>query len=147
MIAKTFLGNNLLGLGLISHFTAMIIGMLAIQNAGVISAVLYFVGYLFFMLGIFLELQTQQNTVLKNWHFYTSSVLALFPIVGPIITFVLLYKVHNARSQQSKTLTGFITSIFALKVHPILLMIWSITIAIALAFTFQQHDPYFSYPK
>lgn len=143
MIAKTFVGNNVLGLGLISHFTAIIIAMVPFQESEALIA--YLLGSFLLSLGIFIELLDHQESVLKNWHFYAASVLSLLAIIGPIFASWILYTLSDEEKKHHKTAGGFITSIFALKVHLIAFLIWSIALVITLAIFAQQHDPYFAH--
>jgi cell division protein FtsW (lipid II flippase) len=143
MIAKTFAGNNLLGLGLISHVTAIIIAMVPFQETE--SLIAYLMGSLLLSLAILIELLGHQESVFKNWHFYAASILSLLAVIGPIFACWILYILSDEENKHPKTAGGFITSIFALKVHPIALLIWTIAIIIPLAILAQQYDPYFSH--
>jgi hypothetical protein len=142
VIAKTVIGNNAVGLGLITHFTAVIIAMVPFAQSDTFITGIYVSGSLLLSLGIFVELFDTQENVLKNWHFYAASALSLLAFIGPLFSCWILYLLSK---EEKKTAGGFIASVFALQVHPIVLLIWSIAIGIALALLFQQHDPYFSH--
>lgn len=143
MIAKTVIGNNALGLGLITHIMAIIIAMIPFQGTDSVITYTYVAGSLLLSIGIFIELVDKQESVLKNWHFYAASALSLLAFIGPLFSCWILYAMSDEINKQPKTAGGFITALFALKIHPIVLLIWSITIATALATAVQQHDPYF----
>lgn len=143
MIAKTVIGNNALGLGLITHSMAIILAMVPFQGTDAVITYTYMAGSLSLSIGIFIELVDKQENVLKNWHLYAASALSLLAFIGPLFSCWILYAMSDETNKQPKTAGGFITSLFALKVHAIVLLIWSITIATALAIAVQQHDPYF----
>lgn len=142
MIAKTVIGNNALGLGLITHFTAVIIAMVPFRDTNTYITYIYVTGSLLLSLGIFIELFGKQENVFRNWHFYAASLLSLLAFVGPLFSCWILYILSK---EEKQTVGGFIASLFGLKVHPSVLLIWSIAIGITLAILFQQHDPYFSH--
>ena len=143
MITKTFAGSNLLVLGLVSHFSGIILGMMAFEGAGIFSISTYLIGSLLLTLGLFIEFNHLKKRPLSNWHFYMASIFSLFLVVGPIGSLWILYKLCN-EEKQPKTLTGFTASIFTMNVHPVVLGIWCITFFIVFVLIFQQNDPYFS---
>ncbi len=146
MITKTFVGRNILVLGLINHFSAIIIGMMAFKGAGVFSISMYLIGSLLLTLGLFIEFNHQKKKPLSNWHFYVASVFSLFLVAGPIVVLWVLYALCN-EDKQPKTFIDFVTSVFAMRVHPIVLGIWSIVFLIVFVIIFEQNDPYFSQHK
>lgn len=145
MIAQTAIGNNMLGLGLITHFTTVIIATIPLNGTDIFIASAYITGSLLLSLGIFIELFDIQKNVLRSWHFYAASALSLLSFIGPIFSCWILYMLSHEENKQPKTVGRFIASLFALKIHPIVLLIWSIAVGIASALLVQQHDPYFSH--
>lgn len=142
MIAKTLSGNNTIGIGLITHFTAILIAMIPLGGVDNVITYIYVTGSLLLSLGIFVELFDKQKNIFKNWHFYAASALSLLAFIGPLFSCWILYILSKG---EKKSVGGFIASLFALKVHPIVLLIWTIAMGITLAILFQQHDPYFSH--
>ena len=142
MIAKTVIGNNVIGIGLITHLTAIIIAMIPLQGTDTFITSIYVTGSLLISLGVFIELYDKQENIFKNWHFYAASALSLLAFIGPLFSCWILYILNE---EKNISVGGFITSLLALKVHPVILLILSITIGISLTILFQQNDPYFSH--
>lgn len=142
MIAKTVIGNNVFGLGLISHVMAIVSGMLTIEEGEILSVGYYLLGCLFIIIGIFVEFNIRQKRILSNFDFYSALALSLLSIIGPILVFWILYSFSKEENQPT-TAGNFIASIFTLKVHPLALLVWSTLLFIILAVLFQQNDPYF----
>lgn len=142
MIAKTVIGNNVFGLGLISHVIAIVSGMLTIEEGEILSVGYYLLGCLFIIIGIFVEFNIRQKRILSNFDFYSALALSLLSIIGPILVFWILYSFSKEENQPT-TAGNFIGSIFTLKVHPLALLVWSTLLFIILAVLFQQNDPYF----
>lgn len=135
MIAKTALGNNLLGLGLLSHLCALVIAITPLLEE--VGAVLYLIATLFLVLGLY----SQWNAPGKDSRFYTACAAATLPLVGP---FVALKMVYFEKRDERPAKEHWITSVFALRIHPAVLLVWSVALAITVAVTFQQHDRYFA---
>lgn len=133
MIAKTAIADNLLGLGLLSHITALVIA--AVPRLEGVGIILYLIATFFLLVGAFLT----WDRVGKESRFYTACAAALFPLIGPFITLKLVYSLSGKKVKEP-----WITSVFTLKIHSAVLLVWSLALAIAIVLTFQQYDPYFS---
>lgn len=144
MIAKTFIGNNALALGLLTHITAIIIAMIPLGETGQSVFSVYIFGTFLISIGIFNELRNHQKTVLKHWHFYAASILSLLAVIGPLFSCWILYT-FSEKETSRKSVGGFIVSLLTLKIYPIVLLIWSIAIAFGVSLLFRQYDPYFSH--
>lgn len=144
MLARTTIGNNALGLGLMTHIMAVVIAMIpsAANDIFIFSA--YMIGSFLLSLGIFLELFEMQKNVLRHWHFYVAAILSLLAFIGPIFSCWILYLLNEKETHEQKTAGNFISALFAIKVHPIALFIWSISIVITLSLLIPLNDPYFS---
>lgn len=133
MIAKTAIADNLLGLGFLSHITALVIA--AVPRLGGVGIIFYLIATFFLLIGAFLT----WDKVGKKSRFYIACAAAFFPLIGPFVTLKLVYSLSEKRGKEP-----WITSVFTLKIHPAVLLVWSVALAIAVALTFQQYDPYFS---
>lgn len=133
MIAKTVIANNLLGLGLLSHITALVIA--AVPRLEGVGIILYLIATFFLLFGVFLTSDRRG----KERRFYIACAATFFPLIGPFVTLKLVYTLSEKRAKET-----WITSVFTLKIHPAAVLVWSVVLAIAVALTFQQYDPYFS---
>lgn len=135
MIAKTALGNNLLGLGLLNHLCALVIAATPLLER--VGIVFYLIATVLLVLGLF----SQWNAPLRDSRFYAACAAAILPLVGP---FIALKMVYFEKRGEHPAQEHWITSTFALRIHPAVLLLWSVALAVTVAVTFQQHDRYFA---
>lgn len=143
MIAKTVIGNNALGIGLLTHIAAITVTAVPLGNTDEWNLMVYIFGTFLMSVGIFSELLDHQKTVLKSWHFYAASALSLLAFIGPLFSCWILYTASNEKESQ-KSVGGFIRSLLGLKIHPLILFIWLTAGLAGLTLLFYRYDPYFS---
>ncbi len=119
--------RNLLGLGILSHITALILAM--IPRFELLGVFLYVFAFIFLIAGI----TAQWKAPHKEVRFYITILLALLPLAGPIVSLKL------ASSQLKNKDTGR----FLPRVHPVALLIWGLILAAAITVTSIGEDPYF----
>lgn len=127
MIAKTSLGNNLLGLGLFSHINALWIGM--IPQLDTIAICLYLAAVFLLIAGVTVEWDNLRTDVL----FYAASGASILPLIGPFIALKMVYS-HSRKETGTPPKKGWIASLFTLKIHSIALLMWMIALTVVIAF-------------
>lgn len=136
MIVKIVIADNLLGLGLLSHISALVIA--TVPRLEGVGAILYLVAAFFLLSGTFLTWDREG----KQSRFYIACAAAFFPLIGPFLTLKMAHALSEKRIKKP-----WITSVFALKIHPVAVLVWSVALAAAVILAFQQYDPYFSNPQ
>lgn len=129
MIAKTSLGNNLLGLGLFSHMNALWIGM--IPQLDTIAIFLYFAAIFLLIAGLTVEWVNPRTDVL----FYAACGASILPLIGPFTALKMVHS-HSRKNNEIPPKKGWIASVFTLKIHPIALLVWIIALTIMSIFVF-----------
>lgn len=127
MIAKTSLGSNLLGLGLFSHINALWIGM--IPQSDTLAVFLYIAAIFLLIAGLMVEWDNPKNDTL----FYTACGVSILPLIGPFIALKMAHS-HSRQETETPSEKRWITSVFTLYIHPIVLLIWMIALMIISAF-------------
>lgn len=133
MITKTVIKDNLLGLGLLSHIGALVIA--AVPRLDGVGAILYLIATFLLLSWVFLTWDREG----EKSRFYIACIVAFFPLIGPLLTMKMVHPLSEKRGNKS-----WIMSVFTLQIHPTVVLVWIIAIAVATALTFQQYDPYFS---
>lgn len=142
-IAYTTFGRNLLFAGLISHIAALIASMMSGAGAYGFFSIVYPFYWSVFILGVFTELRNRGYRPFGIWRFYLIAAAAVFPIIGPLTAFFMLYMLQGDRGDEQFKLWGMFTSVLRLRAN-LLVIFFLITILFALfAITLQQNDPYF----
>lgn len=127
MIAKTSLGNNLLGLGLFSHINALWIGM--IPQLDNLAIFLYFAAVFLLITGLMVEWNNPKTDAL----FYAACSVSILPLIGPFIALKMVYS-HSRKEAETAPKKGWIVSVFTLNIHPIALLIWILALTIMSVF-------------
>jgi hypothetical protein len=104
-----------------------------------VGAILYLIATLLLALGVF----SKWDMPWSDSRFYLAVAAIPFPVIGPLAACKMVYS-HSEKKGAHSVKTDWVGSVLALKIHPAALLVWSIALAIAVALTFQQHDPYFS---
>lgn len=133
MITKKVIKDNLLGLGLLSHIGALVIA--AIPRLDGVGATLYLIATFFLLFGAFLTWGRKGN----KGRLFIACAVAFFPLIGPLLTLKMMHSLSEKREQEP-----LIMSVFTLKIHPTVVLVWIVAIAVATVLTFQQDDSYFS---
>lgn len=133
MSAKIAIADTLLGLGFLSHISALVIA--AVPRLEGVGAILYLIAVFFLLSGTFLTWEREG----KQSRFYLACAAAFFPLIGPFLTVKMAHSLSEKRIKES-----WVTSVFALKIHPAAVLAWSIALAVAVVLAFQQYDPYIS---
>lgn len=127
MIAKTSLGNNLLGLGLFSHMNALWIGM--IPQLDTIAIFLYFAAIFLLIAGLTVEWVNPRTDA----RFYAACGVSILPLIGPFTALKMVYS-HSRKNNETPSTKGWIASVFTLKIHPIALLVWMIALTVVSVF-------------
>lgn len=142
-IAYTTFGRNALFAGLISHVAALISAMMSDAGANDFFSMVYPFYWAAFILGVYIELRNRGYRPLGNWRFYIIAVASVFPVIGLLTVFFMLYSLQGDKNVEQFKLWGMFTSVLRLRAN-LLVIFFFITILFALfAITLQQNDPYF----
>lgn len=141
--AYTTLGRNILSTGLVSHFSALIAGMMTVSWAEVFACTAYGFACLAFVAGAYVELKDRGHAPLMSLSFYGASAVAVVPVAGPAGALFVLYAAQGNRSTEPFILGGMLASIPRLKLNPLVLFLFLTVLFILFALTIMERDPYF----
>ncbi len=141
--ASTTLGRNALSTGLVSHFAALIAGMMASSGSEPFFFAAYGFACLAFALGAYAELKDRGYSPLKSVVFYAGTGVSVLPVIGPVAVLLILYAAQGERKTGPFTIGGMLASIPRLKVNPLVLFFFLTILFILFALSAIRHDPYF----
>lgn len=145
--AYTSVAGNALSVGLVSHFCALVAGMMNVSGALDFACAAYGFACLAFVAGAYLELKDRGYAPFTSPGFYGASAVAAAPVVGPFAALFLLYAMQGNRGGGPVTAGGMLGSIPRLRVNPLVLFIFLAILFILFATRTMQRDPYFKKPS
>ena len=144
-IAYSSFGRNALVIGLISHFGALLIGMIPAAGSGRLFLLLYLLYWVLFFCATGTELRARSYRPFVNTGFYIMAGAAILPMLGPFITLRMLYTMQEATD--IKPPRGLVPSILGLRANALLVFLITAVIFIMFAVLISRNDPYFQRTK
>jgi hypothetical protein len=143
-IAYTSFGRNALSMGLVSHFSALIAGMMTVAGAREFFSAAYVLAFLVLAFRAYAELKDRGYMPFRSPGFYCAAGAAVLPVMGPIAALLILYSCQGNKKTGAFTLPGMLASVLRLKVKPLVLIIFLAILFILFALSVTRHDPYFN---
>lgn len=141
-IAYTKFGRNALFIGLISHVAALLAAMMPSPGSAFFKIV-YSFAWLALILGAYVELENRGYWPFGNWRFYIIAAVNAFPFIGPLIAFLVLYRLQRGGEEERVRVCGMFASVLRLRANLLVLFIFIVILFILFAVILSRHDPYF----
>lgn len=141
-IAYTTVGRNALFVGLISHFTAILGGMIPASGDNYFQVVFLF-SCLSLIVGAYVELKHRGSHPFKEGLFYTISAVTVLPLIGPIITMGLLYGSQRAEQRGGIIISGFFSALFRIKANILIIFLLGTLLCALFILPNSKDEPYY----
>jgi len=142
-IAYTTFGRNALFTGLISHVAAILVGMMSASGKEHFFGIVFLLSCFLLVFGAYAELKNRGYCPLRDWRFYVITAIAVFPLVGPLIVFGLLYSFQKSGQEKRVGISGLFPAFFRLKANVLVIFLLIVFLLILFAVTNSQDDPYY----
>jgi hypothetical protein len=142
-IAYTTFGRNALVIGLISHITALLVGMMPVSDSASLFSILYVFYWIVFICAVYKELRDRGYRPSGNWRFYVATASAIIPILGPMTALMMLYRMQDNNKMKQDKSPGFSSAILRLRANALLIFLFIVIIFILFAVMLSRNDPYF----
>ena len=142
-VAYTSLGRNVLFLGLVTHVAALFLAMTPDFGVRFYFYSLYIFCWVLLIVGLYAELHDRAYRPSGDYRFYLLSLLAIFPIVGPLMTLIGLYSMTGAGEKAPFSFFGMIASFLRLRANSIVILLFLLLLSALFVFIYSTHDPYF----
>lgn len=145
-IAYTTFGINTLLTGLISHVVAILVAMLSVSGAELFFSIVFPFSCLVLAVGSYAELKNRGYHPSRDWRFYVTAAVTVFPLLGPFIALGLLYSFQKSGQEGLISVFSLFPAIFRLKANALVLFVLIIFLFLLFAVIHSRHDPYFKRP-
>lgn len=142
-VAYTPIGRNLLFIGLLTHLGALFLAMTGLPGIDSHLYFLYISFWLLLIVGLYTELLDRGYRPARDYRFYLLALLAIYPVVGPLTTFMALYLLAGPGKKAPFSISGMIGSFFRLRASGSFLLLTLLLLFALFAFIYSTHDPYF----
>lgn len=144
-IAYSSFASNALVIGLISHISALLIGMIPASGSGRLFLILYLFYWVLFLCAAGVELRGRSDRPFGNAGFYIMAGAAILPALGPFIVLRMLYQIQGATDIKQRG--GFVSSIFRLRANLLLVFLMMAVVFMLFAVLVSRDSPYFQRTK
>ena len=142
-IAAASVGRNALTVGFICHVAALLVGMMTLSGADAFFKLVYPASWILMTAGAFAELRHRSASPLKTCRFYVAATASVFPLLGPLAVFGLIYTCPENGREGQAGLSGFVSPIFRLRADLLLLFSLIMILFLLFAVVTGTNDPYF----
>jgi hypothetical protein len=142
-IAYTTFGRNALVAGLTGHVAAILAGMMSASGTDIFFKVVYPFSCLAFMVGAYAELLHRGAHPFSTWRFYLIAMACVFPVLGPLIVFGLIYSFPRDDAKAQGNLAGLFPAILKLRANALMVFVLLIVLFFLFAVISGKNDPYF----
>lgn len=123
--------------------TAVIVSMMSVVGAGSYFLFDYLFSCIFFSAGVYSEMRYRDCHPSKDKRFFLMTAVSVFPVLGPLIIFIMLYKIPRKGELADKGFTGFLKAILQLKANLLVVFLLFILLFFIFAIINIRSDPYF----
>lgn len=142
-IAATTVGRNALTAGFICHVAAILVGMMTASGADSFFKMVYPASWVLMTAGAYAELRFRSGRPLNTWRFYVAAMASVFPLLGPLAVFGLIYTCPEDGREGQAGLSGFVSALFRLRANVLLLFGLIMLLFLLFAVVTGVNDPYF----
>ena len=142
-IATTVFGRNALSAGCICHAAALLAGMTTSSGADVFFKMIYPASWILMTAGAYAEIRRRGGRPLNAWRFYAAAMASVFPLLGPLAVFCLIYTCPEEGREGQGDLSGFIPALGRMRGNLLAVFVLILLLFLFYAFIHSRHDPYF----
>jgi hypothetical protein len=145
-VAYTPIGRNVLFVGLITHVAALFLAMTGLPGVRSWYYFLHISCWVLLVVGLYAELYDREYRPAREYRYYLLSILAIVPIVGPLMTLIALYLMTGGGKEAPFSFFGMIASFLRLRANSIVILLSLLLLSALFVFLYSSHDPYFKRP-
>ena len=142
-IAYTTFGRNALLTGLISHVVAILVAMMSVSGAELFFSIVFPFSCLVLAVGAYAELKYRGYHPSRDWRFYVTAAVTVFPLLGPFIALGLLYSFQKSGQEELISVFSLFPAILRLKANALVIFVLIIFLLLLFAVIHSRHDSYF----